>query len=722
MKPVSEMSYHPMSEKLVDILCTKTQNEERLFFRVVLAYYWAQMASSMRADIHGYDRGALPINIYALNLSPSGTGKGYSTSLIEREVINQFRENFLEYTFPEIAEQHLLELAHKRATRKTTASNIVDADDELERVRKEFDALGSLLFSFDSGTTPAVKQMRHKLLMGNAGAVNLQIDEIGANLVGQTEVLDTFLELYDLGNVKEKLVKSTSENVRHERLIGSTPTNMLLFGTPTKLFDGDQTERRLNDMLEMGYARRCLFGFCVGTSKAGGISAEEMMKRMFNAAGNDFIENLSTQLGRLADVANIRKKIFLPEDVCLELLRYRLDCEERGREYSEHESIKKGEMDNRFFKTLKLAAAYAFIDESAVITQDHLENAIKLVEESGTAFAKLMTPERPYVKLAKYLAASKVEVTLADLDEDLPYFRGGRNQKEEMITMATAWGYKNNIIIKKAFNDGIQFLHGESLKETNLDEMILACTNNKDMTTGYKAYRAPFDKIHQLVQKDGYHWLNHHVMSGYRNEENAIPGFNLIVLDIDGTMNLSTAKLLLQGQKALFYTTKRHTDQTNRFRIIMPANFELEMDAKEYKEFMQNVIQGLPFEVDESCTHRCKKWLSHKGHFEYQDGELFDVLPYIPKTSKNEERKALLDDQQSMDNLERWVINNTGDGNRNNMLHRYAEILIDAGFDYDGIRDRVLAINEKLPGKLDEAEISGSIMVTVGRKLSKRKA
>lgn len=716
MKPVSEMAYHPLSEKVVDILCTKTQNEERLFFRVVLAYYWAQMASSMRATIHGYDRGDLPINIYALNLSPSGTGKGYSTSLIEREIINQFRENFLEYTFPEVAEQHLLELAHKRATRKSTASQVVDPDDELERVRKEFEGLGSLLFSFDSGTTPAVKQMRHKLLMGNAGGVNLQIDEIGANLVGQTEVLDTFLELYDLGMVKEKLVKSTSENVRSERLIGATPTNMLLFGTPTKLFDGDITERRLNEMLEMGYARRCLFGFVTGSAKKADVTAEEMMKQMFNAAGNDFIEDLSTQLGRLADVANIRKKIILPEAQCLELLRYRLFCEERGREYSEHESVKKSEMDNRFFKTLKLAAAYAFIDESAVITQDHLENAIKLVEESGDAFAKLMTPERPYVKLAKYLSRCKTDVTLADLDQDLPYFRGGKNQKDELITMATAWGYKNNIIIKKAFNDGIQFLRGETLKETNLDEMILAYS--KHMTEGYKAVRAPFDKLHQLVQTDGYHWLNHHVRGGYRNEENAEPGFNLIVLDIDGTMNLSTAKLLLQGQKALFYTTKRHTDACNRFRIIMPANYELEMDAKEYKEFMQNVIEGLPFEVDESCTHRCKKWLSHKGHFEYQDGDLFDVLPYIPKTSKNEERKALLDDQQSMDNLERWVINNTGDGNRNNMLLRFATILVDAGFDIADIRSRVISLNDKLPDKLEDSEIDSSIMITVARKLA----
>jgi hypothetical protein len=73
-----------------------------------------------------------------------------------------------------------------------------------------------------------------------------------------------------------------------------------------------------------------------------------------------------------------------------------------------------------------------------------------------------------------------------------------------------------------------------------------------------------------------------------------------------------------------------------------------------------------------------------------------------------------------MDNLERWVINNIGDGNRNNMLLRYALILVDAGFDFEGIRSRVISLNDKIPDKLDEAEIMGTIMVTAGKALSKR--
>ena len=170
----------------------------------------------------------------------------------------------------------------------------------------------------------------------------------------------------------------------------------------------------------------------------------------------------------------------------------------------------------------------------------------------------------------------------------------------------------------------------------------------------------------------------------------------------------------------MLYTTKRHTETENRFRIVLPINYELQMDAKDYKEFMSNIYEWLPFEVDTATNQRARKWLTHQGHFEYNDGEVLDALPFIPKTSKNEARKELLNSQQSLDNLERWVLNNSGDGNRNNMILRYALILVDAGFDFEGVRSRVMTLNTKMPDKLDEAEILGTIMVSVGKALAKR--
>jgi hypothetical protein len=713
MKTFDEMEYNPTSEKLVSILCSKTQNSNPLFFRVLVGYYFSLVASMMRTTIATHDRGDIPVNMYALNLSTSGSGKGFSTNIMENSVINQFRGRFLEETFPVLAEQNLPKLSLKRANRKST-----DPDEELVRVQKEFEGLGSLVFSFDSGTPAAVKQMRHKLLMADAGSVNLQIDEIGSNLIGNVDVLNTFLELFDMGVIKQKLIKNTTENARNEEIVGRTPTNMLLFGTPAKLLNGSKTEEELYSMLETGYARRCFFGYSRASNKTVDMTPEEVYDQLTNQDSNQYLDEISDRLESLADIINVNRRLVMTKETSLVLIEYRLKCEKEAELYPEHEEIKKAEISHRYFKALKLAGAYAFIDDSVELTEEHLYQAIKLAEESGEAFNKLLTRDRAYVKLAKYLGSTKRDVTQADLTEDLPFYRGAAAQKTEMLTLATAWGYKNNVIIKKSFSDGIEFLRGETLKETDLNKMVVSYST--DITTDYRNETAPFEQLHKLTQAPGLHWVAHHLNGGYRNEENCIAGFNLVVLDVDGGVSLSTVKLLMKNYKYLIYTTKRHTEQENRFRIIFPINYELTLDAKDYKEFMSNIYEWLPFEVDTATGQRARKWMSHDGHFEYNEGDVLDALPFIPKTSKNEERKELLNSQHAMDNLERWVMNNTGDGNRNNMLLRFAMILVDAGFEFEPIRQRVISLNDKMPDKLEEAEIMATIMITVAKAIAKR--
>jgi Primase C terminal 1 (PriCT-1) len=713
MLTFDEMEYHPTSEKLVKILCDKTQNPNPLFFRVLVGFYLAQIASMMRVTVATHDRGDIPVNMYALNLSASGSGKGFSTNIMENEVTHQFRQRFLDETFPLLAENNLPKLSLKRANRKST-----DPDEELVRVTKEFDNLGTLLFSFSEATPPAIKQLRHKLLMADAGSLNLQIDEIGSNLVSSIDVLNTFLELYDVGSIKGKLTKNSSENVRGEEIIGKTPTNMMLFGTPAKLLNGGKTEEELYSMLEIGYARRCFFGY--GRIAEGDVNQtpEEVYDQLTQSGSSQFLNELADKLENLADIINVNRRLVMSKDTSLILIEYRLKCEREASQYPEHEEIKKAEISHRYFKALKLAGAYAFVDDSVELTTPHLYQAIKLAEESGTAFNKILTRDRNYVKLAKYVATVKRDVTQADLTADLPFYRGATSQKQDMLTLATAWGYKNNIIIKKSFGDGIEFLRGETLKETDLNKMVISYST--DMTTDYRNEHAPFDDLHKLTQAPGLHWVAHHLNGGYRNEENCIAGFNLVVIDIDGGVNISTAKLLLKDYKFLLYTTKRHTADENRFRMILPINYELVLDAKDYKEFMTHIYEWLPFEVDTATGQRARKWLSHGGIYEYNTGEVLDALPFIPKTSKNEERKIRRDSQQSMDNLERWVINNIGDGNRNNMLLRYAMVLLDGGFDFEAIRQRIIALNDKIPDKLDESEIMATVMVTVAKTMSKR--
>ena len=713
MLPFDQMEYHPTAEKLVGILRDRTQRDDSLFFRIMVGYYFSMAAAQMRCSIDTPDKGDIPVNMYALNLAPSGYGKTLSANLMEEEVLFQFRTRFLEETFTILADTNLPKLAVKRANRKST-----DPDDELVKVTKEFASSGPMLFSFDSGTAPAVKQMRHKLLMANAGSMNLIMDEVSANLIANGEVFDTFIELFDKGLTKAKLIKNSNDNQRSEEIIGKTPANLLMFGVPSRLLDGAKTEESLMAMLDQGYARRCFFGYVRSTSKRRIRTPEQMFDERTNTANDVVVAELADRLENLSDIINANKKLVISKATSILLNEYQLICEARAEQMPVHQEVMRSEIENRSFKVLKLAGAYAFIDDSPEVTDTHIYNAIKLAEDSGEAFAQLLSRDKPWVKLAKYFAAVKQEVTQADLAEDLPFYKGGVSYKNELLTQAMAWGYKNNIIIKKTFSDGIEFLRGETLKESDIKKMVIAYSH--DITTDYNNEHAPFDQLHKLTQAPGMHWTAHHLLGGYRNEENCIPGFNLVVIDVDGGVSMSTAKLLLKGYKFLLYTTKRHTDEEHRFRIVLPINYELAMDAKDYKEFMSNVYSWLPFDVDTATNQRARKWMSHDGHYEYVEGDVLDVLPFIPKTSKNEARKALLESQQSMDSLERWVLNNSGDGNRNNMLLRYAMILVDAGFDFEGIRSRVIGLNNKMPDKLEEAELMATVMVSAMKAISKR--
>lgn len=711
MIPYKDMEYHSTSEEIVSILKDRTQRDDALFFRLLVGYYFCLAASQMRCFIDTPDRGEVPINMYVLNLAPSGYGKTLATNVVEEEILSLFRHRFLNETFPILAEQNLAKLAHTRANRKA-----VDPDKELEKVEKEFSSLGSLLFSFDSGTSPAVKQMRQKLLMANAGSMNLIMDEVGANLSSNIEVFDTFIELYDKGLVKQKLIKNTNDSVRNEEIVGKTPSNLLMFGVPARLMDGAKTEDDLMTMLTMGYARRCFFGYIKNASRKATRTAEQMFEDRTSKSNDATIEALADRLENLADIINANKKLIISREVCILLNEYQLDCEARADRLPEHQEIQKRELAERNFKVLKLAGAYAFIDDSTEVTEDHVNSAIKLAEDSGEAFNQLLSRDKAWVKLANYIANVGSDVTQADLAEDLPFYKGSASVKQDMINLAIAYGYKNNIIIKKSFSDGVEFLRGETLKVTSLDQLSISWST--DIARNYTNETAPWDKLHVLTQTKGLHWINHHLIDGHRQEESVKEGFNMVVLDVEDSVPMNTAKMLLKNYTYLMYTTKRHTEDANRYRIILPMNYELKLDANDYKEFMQTIYDWLPFNVDTQTNQRARKWESNNGDYEYNEGELLDALPFIPKTAKNEERKAIVDSQQSMDNLERWILNNSGDGNRNNMLLRYAMILVDAGFDFEGVRSKVMSLNDKMPDKLQETEVMGTIMITVAKELA----
>jgi hypothetical protein len=713
MIDTSKTPHHIVVDEVATLVSTQVRNGDIPFFRVLVAQALCVMASTMRTRIVTNHRGTIPVNGYTIALAPSGTGKGAAVSLLEN-VTKGFRRTFADHTMPLVAESNFWKLAIGRAARKGTEDQT-----EFDALVREYLEAGAFTYVFDEATKAAIRQARHKLLLANCGALNLQVDEIGTNLSQVLEALASYLELYDLGDLKRSLTKNTSDNKRVEEIEGRTPANFLGFGTPTKLLDGGKTEDEFYSLLETGYARRCFFAMG-RPNMMDTMGPVEQYNMLCDPTRKQSLDKWSNHFATLADPTKLEWTIEVPDSVGVIMMTYQVECERAAKAISDHEPIRKAELTHRYWKAIKLAGALAFVEEELVMHEDHFLAAVKLVEESGEAFSSILRRERNYAKLARYLAGVEGEMTHADLTEVLPFYKSATRDRSEMITLATAWGYKNHVVIRKRFVDNIELFSGETLKETDLDQIPLAYS--EDFAYHYEGDTAPFDQLHLLTQSQGMNFTTHQFKRGHRTGEAVIPGFNLIVLDLDGSVSLDTVHRLMKDYTFMTYTTKRHTPEVNRFRLIIPMSHELKLDKTEYQAFIQNFLKWLPFEVDDTdaACDQVRKWATFDGgtHHYNLSGSLVDVLPFIPQSTRNEQYRKEIAPLESLDNLERWFAQHMAQGDRNNQMIKFALALVDSGMNYANVEDKVLSFNKKLgENALAVDELQRTVLVTVAKKL-----
>ena len=285
-------------------------------------------------------------------------------------------------------------------------------------------------------------------------------------------------------------------------------------------------------------------------------------------------------------------------------------CRLRAELFPKNAFIERAEMTNRYSKALKVAGAFAFLDEAQEMTMAHYYQAIKLAEDSGKSLLKMLARPPNYARLARFIADKGTALTIPEIQEKLPFFRVGDQVRKDMLRQAIAFGMRNNIVIRRGLMDeGVETFTGEKLKPTNVDEIQISVSHHEayDYVTG----QVPFKEFAMLSELKEDHFVTHVFKNGHRHNQNLIPGFNLLVLDVDGGIPISAAHKLLAGHAFATYTTRRHAEDAHRYRVLLPTSHFLKLSVDDYKAFMDSVFKWLPFPMptDPGANQAAKKWL-----------------------------------------------------------------------------------------------------------------
>lgn len=711
---------------LVKSIQQKIQNHDTDFYNVMVSHYISMKAAMLHVGVKSNTRGRLPVGNYSICLADSGFGKGFAQTILEKQVFHKFFTEFSTVCLDASFEQHVAADAYNISR----ATGLDPANIE-ERLRREYGDTGPYTMTFDSGTAAAMKQLRHKLMAAHLGSVNFLQDEVGLKLANSLEELTVLLELYDTGSIKEKLIKNTKDNQRYVQKFGITPATMLLFGTPKLVFDGGRTENAFVDILTTGFARRSLFAWGLSTAKDAELSAQSinmMYSKLVAASDQEMWDKISDDILEFAKLEYHRKTIMLNEPEEKILLNYKLACEQEAKNMNEFADLLRTELIHRHSKVLKLAGALAFFEKHDTITERTLLAAISIVERSGKAFEKVVNRERTYATLARFLAAQKQPVTLADMSEALPFFKTAWSARKEQLELAAAWGRNRFITIKEERVDGISMYQGFALEQTDLSKLVISASINQ--ATGFEPLTCDWnqDKIAKLLtlsnhdlsgvtdtEKSAVSWCPITFKDNHRKTENVIPGTSMIVLDVDGTTTLESVHDIFRGYHFATCTTKSHTDDSHRFRVVVPINVCLTLDENDYRTFMQNIIDWLPFQCDRMSCAIAHKWLTNpNGEVFINKGEdikLFDAFPFIPGTRHNElrleEMKEGKKDIRQESQLIYWFIKQINEyGNRNTHLFRLGVMLAErTELPLSEIYKILMGVNSQIKNPLGSDEV-----------------
>ncbi len=636
------------------------------------------------------DNSKVSANMYGFGVAGSGIGKSRSFGYQEELLLKK-------------ADNYIKEESEKRL-------ELVDPFD-LENISKLTSEGVTIAPIFKSATDAGIGALRSIMDVIGLYGVNIAVDEIGSTILKEYDMLsDTLLNAFDKGTVKPNLRRTTGVKAVKNNI----PHSTMLFGSPSLLFEGTEAvEKALMSLLEAGWNRRTLYAVVESKTNHYVLNNDGRTKTLIESVSN-----------RLLEVAKkyMEQSICFSDEAAEVYKAYEIQCRMESESFGHYESLKTVYTQNKHWLSLKVSAILAASELSPQIELVHFKRAVEIVDTSFEHMVKVTSRPQKYELLVDYLLEQDTDESEYTLTQKLPFYKDVKNKKQ-FIELMKGYAFDSNITLMIQDKHNVTFYSAKGREKTDLTKP-LSFSYSLDITKDYFTNDdIVWNDFHKIVCSDKrVCYSAHSFTDGYRNRDNGIEGFTLVMLDFDEGVTLDTAKLIFEDYTYLIATTKSHQKDKkgkveDRFRVILPMKDKLELSAEEYSRFYRALLDDLPIQADKATSDISRFFYSASGQHWYNEGELFDATKYIPNTQEADtyQKEGVKLAKKNINGIGQYILRNESSG-RNHQLIKYSLLLMDKGYTHTECKQEVLRLNKQFGSPLAESEIKRTIFKSIERK------
>lgn len=696
-------------------------------------------ASQFRRNIWHWDGFELPINSTSFVVAGSGVGKDSAVKAVRRcfahatAIINDERKT----------------LAKKAAI--SAASEAGETPPyEYENYKKFYNAPPPTLIA---PTTPqGLIQHLNDIADLPLGAGSLYAGELGDELAtnaNMLEIVKIIAEVFDTGD-KESVYTKGKEFRSKE--ITAMPLSALFVGSPKYILYDYSVKKKFLIAFESKLARRSFFCYVPKSmDRDTTMSISDLIKqeRQLSDTANIFKEQVSAGVTQVANY-HMRKGnelIQIDEDVRDLFNLYKLYNDHYSSTISHKFPLSKLVRMHLQWKALKLAGAFAIMEESDSIQLDHYLAAIRFCEQLDS---DMMTFEQDLVKeqyevfsdfMQSNAVNGKMSLTLHELKKSgyLPSQGAPLAKMKELTHLASSYDPDG---VYTYDNDGVYYeqiikTDGLTLSYKPVDnsriEKAVASGNEvaiarekeqvaKSAHTDFIPVSVSFSDLYDLLHDDNA-YSPFLFKNNTRGKDNIISGAKFIVLDIDKSdITYEEAHFILQDINHHIAQTSNSSNPF-KFRILIELDSVVEVPALVWKHFYTSVAKSLSFTVDVLPQSQIFYSYANRTVLSVTDKSPIAVRDYLmlahdrvnekaatERPLTNPQKLALLDDELTTFS---YAFECTENGSLN--MIKAARHARDLGMQPDAIIDLMHRINAYWVYPLDATRLQNTIISQISR-------